>query len=95
MLTLDSIVGTICRTKVSTNEEEELDFNTKYRKYSSDNCFVNLDSWIKNINKYYENADNLDEDEKPHAKTLREEEIEKVKERFSKRQKKVGEVTSY
>ena len=43
-LTLDSIVGTICRTKVSTNEEEELDFNTKYRKYSSDNCFVNLDS---------------------------------------------------
>ena len=58
---------------------KEIDFISKYGTYNSDNCFLNLDSQIENINRCYDNAENLDENEKPFAETLREEEIESVK----------------
>ena len=66
---------------------KEIDFISKYGTYNSDNCFLNLDSQIENINRCYDNAENLNENEKPFAETLREEEIESVKNWYSNNKK--------
>ena len=60
------------------DENAEVEFISKYGSYNSDNCFQNLDARLKNINKYYNDADNLEKDEVPYADTLREEKIERV-----------------
>ena len=76
------------------DEDEEVDFISKYSKHDSDNCFLDLDSQFNNINRYYDNEENVDESEIQYVETLREEDVAKAKERFSKR-KMVREVTSY
>ena len=67
------------------DEPQEVDFISKYENYNSDNCFLNLDSEIENINRYYDNVDNLDENEKSYAEILKEEEIESIKNIFYKK----------
>ena len=64
------------------DEDEEVEFISKYGDYNSDNCFLKLDSRIENINRYYDNVENLDEEEKPYAETLREEEMERWRTNF-------------
>ena len=54
----------------------EVEFISKYGSYDSNNCFLNIDPRIKNINKYYNDVDKLKKDEVPYADTFREEEIE-------------------
>ena len=67
------------------DEEAEFDFISKYDGYSSTNCFLNLDAKIKNIKEYYSNMENLTEDERPYAETLKQVRIERVTENFNKR----------
>ena len=52
------------------NERQEVDFISKYSTYNSDNRFLNLDSQIENINRYYDKAENLDENEQPFVEIL-------------------------
>ena len=63
------------------DERQEVDFISKYNTYSFGNCFLHLDSQIENIDRYYDKAENFDENERPFVETLREEEIESVKKR--------------
>ena len=77
------------------DEDEEVEFISKYGVYNSDNCFLKLDSRIENINRYYDNVENLDEEEKPYAETLREEEMERWRTNFPSIRKKVVEVIEY
>ena len=77
------------------DEDEEVEFISKYGDYNSDNCFLKLDSRIENINRYYDNVENLDEEEKPYAETLREEEMERWRTNFPSIRKKVVEVIEY
>ena len=67
------------------DEGEEVDFISKYSKQDSDNCFLDLDSQLNNINRYYDNEENFDESEIQYVETLREEDVAKAKERFSKK----------
>ena len=69
------------------DENAEVEFISKYSSYDSDSCFLNLHARIK----YYDDVDNLEKDEVPYADSLREEEIERVIDRYRKR-KKVGKV---
>ena len=69
------------------NEDEEVKFISKYGKYDSKNCFLSLDARIENINKYYDDVDNLKEEEQPYLDILRQEEITKVKGRFVNKKK--------
>lgn len=68
-------------------EDEEVKFISKYDKYDSKNCFLSLDARIENINKYYDDVDNLKEEEQPYLDLLRQEEIGKVKGRFANKKK--------
>ena len=67
------------------DEDEEVDFISKYSKHDSDNCFLDLDSQLNNVNRYYDNEENFDESEIQYVETLREEDVAKAKERFSKK----------
>lgn len=69
------------------DEDEEVKFISKYGKYDSKNCFLSLDAKIENINKYYDDVDNLKEEEQPYLDILRQEEIGKVKGRFVNKKK--------
>ena len=60
------------------DENPEVEFISKYGSYDNGNCFLNLDARLKNINKYYNDVDNLEKDKVPYANTLREEEIKRV-----------------
>ena len=71
------------------DEDEEVDFISKYSKHDSDNCFLDLDSQVNNINRYYDNEENFDESKIQYVERLREEKVPRAKERFSK--KKNGE----
>ena len=71
------------------NKQREVDFISKYGNYNANNCLLNLDSQIENVNKY-NNVENREENKNPYAEILKEEEIESIKERFSRRQKKIG-----
>ena len=44
-------------------EGKEVDFICKYSKHDSDSCFLDLDSQLSNINRYYDNEENFDESE--------------------------------
>ena len=68
------------------DEGEEVDFISKYSKQDSDNCFLDLDSQLNNINRYYDNEENFDESEIQYVETLREEDVARAKERFSKKE---------
>ena len=67
------------------HKEAQVDFLGKYDGYSNTNCFLNLDAKIKNIKEYYSNMENLTEDERPYAETLKQVRIERVTENFNKR----------
>ena len=49
------------------NEIKEVDFISKHGPYSSENCLLNLDSQIENINKYHDKTEYFKENEKPFA----------------------------
>ena len=68
------------------HEGEEVDFISKYSKQDSDNCLFDLDSQLNNINRYYDNEENFDESEIQYMETLREEDVARAKERFSKKE---------
>ena len=70
-------------------QQREVDFISKYGNYNANNCLLNLDSQIENVNKY-NNVENREENKNPYAEILKEEEIESIKDRFSRRQKKIG-----
>ena len=50
------------------NENTEVELNSKYSKYDTNNCFVDLDARIKNIEEYYSNLDNLEDVSSPTPK---------------------------
>ena len=62
-----------------------MDFISKYSKHDSDNCFLDLDSQLNNITRYYDNEENFDESEIQYVETLREEDVARAKGRFSKK----------
>ena len=72
------------------DKAQEVDFISKYGNYNSDNCFLNLDSQIENVNRLYDNVDKLDKNEKPYAEILKEKEIESIKDRFYRKKNKKG-----
>ena len=45
------------------DENAKVEFISKYRKHDTNNCFLDLDTRIKNIEEYYSNLDNLRDDE--------------------------------
>ena len=55
------------------DENAEVVFIIKYRKYDTNNFFLDLDIRIKNIEAYYSNFDNLEDDEQPYAEMLKQE----------------------
>ena len=65
------------------DEDAEIEFISKYRRYDSNNCFLILEARIKKFEEYYGDLDNLEEDERPYAETLKREEIERVIETYS------------
>ena len=73
------------------DERQEVDLISKYSAYNSDNCFLNFDSLIENINRYYDKAENFDRNEWPFVETLREEETESVKKRHLNKKKEGDE----
>ena len=50
------------------NENTEVELISKYSKYDTNNCFVDLDARIKNIEEYYSNLDNLEDVSSPTPK---------------------------
>ena len=52
------------------DENAEVEFIIKYIKHTTNNCFLDLDTRIKNIEEYYSKLDNLEDDEQPYAETL-------------------------
>ena len=70
------------------DERQEVDFISKYSTYSFGNCFLNLDSQIENIDRYYDKAENFDKNERPFVEIVREEEIESVKKRYLNQKKR-------
>ena len=70
------------------DEQQEIDFISKYGNYNADNYFLNLNSQNRKCQQN-DNVETLEENEKPYAEIL-EEEIESIKDRFSRRQKKRG-----
>ena len=67
------------------DDVEEVDFISKYSRHVSDNCFLDLDSQLSYINRYYDNEENFDESEIQFVETIREEDVARAKERFSKK----------
>ena len=49
------------------------------------NCFLDLDSQLTNINRYYDNQENFNKSKIQYAETLREKDVPRAKERFSKK----------
>lgn len=70
------------------DEKAEIEFISKYEGYDSTNCFLSLDAKLKNIEGYYANLYNLADDEQPFAETLKQAEIEKVIEKYTKKKGK-------
>ena len=62
-----------------------MNFISKYSKHDSDNCFLDLDSQLNNITRYYDNEENFDESKIQYVETLREEDVARAKGRFSKK----------
>ena len=78
------------------DEKAEIEFISKYEGYDSTNCFLSLDAKLKNIEGYYANLYNLADDEQPFAETLKQAEIEKVIEKYTKKNgKKKSKVLSH
>ena len=78
------------------DEKAEIEFISKYEGYDSTNCFLSLDAKLKNIEGYYANLYNLADDEQPFAETLKQAEIEKVIEKYTKKKgKKKSKVLSH
>ena len=50
------------------NENTEVELISKYSKYDTNNCFVDLDARTKNIEEYYSNLDNLEDVSSPTPK---------------------------
>ena len=69
------------------DENTEVELISKYSKYYTNNCLLDLDARIKNIEEYYSNLDNLEGDKQPNAKTLKQEEIERVMHSYSRKRK--------
>ena len=72
--------GTTVKTKAWT-------FISKYNKYDTNNCFLDLDAKIKNIEEYCSNLDNLKDDEQLYAETLKQEEIKWVMDSYCRKKK--------
>ena len=89
MLTFILIAGTTLKTKSSPNLrwKRRSGFISKYSKYNTNNCFLDLHARIKNIEEYYNNLDNLEDDEQPYAKTMKQEEINRVMYSYSRKKK--------
>ena len=64
-----------------------MEFISKYSKYDTNNCFLDFHARIKNIEEYYSNLDNLEDDEQPYAKTMKQEEINRVMYSYSRKKK--------
>ena len=78
------------------DENAEVGFISKYNKYDTNNCFLDLDAKIKNIEEYYSNLDNLKDDEQPYAETLKQEEINWVMDSYGRKKKgKKSKLLSY
>ena len=60
------------------DENAEVEFISKYSKYDTSNCFLDPNARIKNIEEYYSNLDNLEDDEQPYSETLKQEEIQRI-----------------
>ena len=74
MLTLVLIIWDNSQNKslhIIYDENAEVEFISKYRKHYTNNCFLDLDTRIKNIEEYYSNLDNLGDDKQPYAETLK------------------------
>ena len=69
------------------DENAEVEFISKYSKYDANNCFFDLDARIKNIEEYYNNLNNLEDDEQPYAETLKQEEIKRVMDSYGRKKK--------
>ena len=69
------------------DENAEVEFISKYSKYDTSNCFLNLDASIKNIEEYYSNLDNLEDYEQPYALTLKQEKIKRVMDSYRRKMK--------
>ena len=67
------------------DEGKDVDFISKYSKHDSDSCFLDLDSQLNNINRYYDIEENFDESEIEYVATVRQEDVARAKERFSKK----------
>ena len=65
------------------DENVEVEFISKYNRYDANNCFLYLDARIKNIEEYYSNLDNLEDDGQSYAETLKQEEIKRVIETYN------------
>ena len=65
------------------DENAEVEFISKYSRYDANNCFLYLDARIKNIEEYYSNLDNLEDDGQSYAETLKQEEIKRVIETYN------------
>ena len=50
----------------------KIEFINKYESYKSGNCFLSLESKIKNIQAKYDDVENLAFDKQPFAETLKE-----------------------
>ena len=66
------------------DEEAEINFITKYDGNNS-NCFLNLNTHVKNIEERYNDIENLAEDEQSSAETLKKAENKKVTGKFNKK----------
>ena len=69
------------------DENAEVEFIIKYIKHTTNNCFLDLDTRIKNIEEYYSKLDNLEDDEQPYAETLKQEEIRRVMNSYGRKKK--------
>ena len=65
------------------DENAEVEFISKYSRYDANNCFLYLDARIKNIEEYYSNLDNLEDDGQSYAETLKQEEMKRVIETYN------------
>ena len=66
------------------DEEAEINFIAKYDGNNS-NCFLNLNTHVKNIEERYNDIENLAEDEQSSAETLKKAENKKVTGKFNKK----------
>ena len=93
-LLINANLGFDCRANfrnksplVIYDENPKVEFLNIYSKYDSSNCFLDLDTRVKNIEEHHSNLDHLEDGEESYTETLKQKEINRVMDSYGRKKK--------